>query len=69
MNLEKLIERLGEKGFDLALKLLLAIVIWFVGSYIIKKSKKILIKSMEKKGVDPSLKSFFGSLFTAALYE
>lgn len=68
MNLEKLIERLGEKGFDLLLKLLLAVVIWLVGSYVIKKSKKILIKSMEKKGVDPSLKSFFGSLFTAALY-
>lgn len=68
MKLDKLISRLGEKGLDLLLQLLLAIVIWVVGSYIIKKTKKILIKSMEKKGVDPSLKSFFGSLFTAALY-
>lgn len=68
MAFEKLISRLSEKGLDLLLQALLAILIWIVGSYVIKKTKKLLVKSMEKKGVDPSLKSFFGSLFTAGLY-
>lgn len=68
MQIEKLISRLSEKGTDFLLQLLLAVVIWVVGSYIIKKTKKLIIRSMEKKGVDPSLKSFFGSLFTAVLY-
>lgn len=68
MKLENLMSRLSEKGLDLLLQILLAIVIWVVGSFIISKTKKLLVKSMEKKGVDPSLKSFFGSLFTAILY-
>ncbi|MBP9595889.1 MAG: mechanosensitive ion channel [Fusobacteriaceae bacterium] len=59
---------MSEKGIDLLLQLLLAIVIWIVGSYLIKTFKKVIIKSMEKKGVDPSLKSFLGSLITAVLY-
>ena len=68
MKLDTLIQRISEKGVDLLLQVLLAIVIWTVGSYLIKTLKKIIIKSMEKKGVDPSLKSFLGSLITAALY-
>lgn len=68
MKLDTLIQRISEKGIDLLLQILLAIVIWTVGSYLIKTFKKIIIKSMEKKGVDPSLKSFLGSLITAALY-
>ncbi len=68
MKLDTLIQRISEKGIDLLLQVLLAILIWTVGSYLIKTFKKIIIKSMEKKGVDPSLKSFLGSLITAALY-
>lgn len=68
MKLDTLVQRMSEKGIDLLLQLLLAIVIWIVGSYLIKTFKKIIIKSMEKKGVDPSLKSFLGSLITAVLY-
>ena len=68
MKLDTLVQRMSEKGIDLLLQLLLAIVIWIVGSYLIKTFKKVIIKSMEKKGVDPSLKSFLGSLITAVLY-
>ena len=68
MKLDTLVQRMSEKGIDLLLQLLLAIVIWIVGSYLIKTFKKVMIKSMEKKGVDPSLKSFLGSLITAVLY-
>lgn len=68
MKFEKLFQKLSEKGLDLLLQAGLAIIIWVVGSFIIKKTKKIMIRSMEKKGVDPSLKSFFSSLFTAGFY-
>ena len=68
MKLDTLVQRMSKKGIDLLLQLLLAIVIWIVGSYLIKTFKKVIIKSMEKKGVDPSLKSFLGSLITAVLY-
>ena len=68
MKLDTLVQRMSEKGIDLLLQLLLAIVIWIVGSYLIKTFKKVIIKSMEKKGVDPSLKSFLGSLITSVLY-
>ena len=35
MKLDTLIQRISEKGIDLLLQILLAIVIWTVGSYLI----------------------------------
>ena len=44
MKLDTLVQRMSEKGIDLLLQLLLAIVIWIVGSYLIKTFKKVIIK-------------------------
>ncbi|MBN1468395.1 MAG: mechanosensitive ion channel [Fusobacteriaceae bacterium] len=64
----EIFEKIGEKGIELLLKGLMAIGIWIVGSYLIKTSKKIVFKKLDKQGMDPSLKSFFDSLGTAILY-
>ena len=64
----EIFEKIGEKGIELLLKGLMAIGIWIVGSYLIKTSKKIVFRKLDKQGMDPSLKSFFDSLGTAILY-
>jgi len=48
--------------------LIAAIIIYFVGKFIITKVTKIIRKLMQKKGVDASLYSFFDSLVTICLY-
>jgi len=58
MNLDKLIEL-----FVLyAPKVLAAILIWFIGSWVIKKIVNIFASVMNKRGVDESLQPFLRSL-------
>lgn len=68
MQFDKLLTKLGEKGLDLLLQLLLAGAIWVIGKKIINITKKIIDKSMDRKELDPSLKSFLGSFISALLY-
>lgn len=68
MNLEQLVEDLKTEGLDVVINIGIAVVIWIVGSFIIKKLDHILVNRMEKKKVDPSLTSFAKSLLNAILY-
>ena len=43
-------------------KLLIAIVILWVGMKLCKMLKRVIIKALEKRGAEPSLKTFLGSL-------
>ncbi len=68
MKLEELIEELKTEGLDVVINVGIAVLVWIVGSFIIKKLDYILVSRMEKKEVDPSLTSFAKSLLNAILY-
>ena len=65
MNLENIDT---EKWLDLAttygLKILGAIVIWIIGSWVIKKSMKGIKKVMSKRDYDESLQKFLLNLIS-----
>ena len=50
------------------LKVLLALLIYIVGAWLIRKTKKIIAKAFEKKKSDSTLSSFILSLVTALLW-
>ena len=50
------------------LKVLLALLIYIVGAWLIRKTKKIISKAFEKKKSDSTLSSFILSLVTALLW-
>lgn len=52
---------------EYGLKLLGAIAIWIIGSWIIKRIDKLLVKAMDKVEYDESLERFISSLIIGAL--
>ena len=50
------------------LKVLLALLIYIVGAWLIRKTKKIIAKAFEKRKSDSTLSSFIQSLVTALLW-
>ncbi|MCB0427993.1 MAG: mechanosensitive ion channel, partial [Mangrovimonas sp.] len=58
MNIEKWTEKAIELGTDYGLKIIAAIVIWIVGSWVIKNLLKGTKKLMEKRDFDVSLQKF-----------
>ena len=48
-------------------KILLAILVLIIGSFLIKKLKKVIGKALDRKGVDESLKPFLQSVIGALL--
>ena len=50
------------------LKVILALLIYIVGAWLIRKTKKIIAKAFEKKKSDSTLSSFIQSLVTALLW-
>lgn len=65
------VEKLYEKGYDLGLgyapKLFLSIITLVVGFWIIKGVSKLLVASLNKSKVDPTLVPFLNSLLTWTL--
>ncbi len=69
-------ELLSDKALDTVLQycmtlgknILAALVIYFVGRFIISKLTKLVRTIMQKKQIEPSLYSFFDSLMTICLY-
>lgn len=50
------------------LKVLLAVAIYIIGAWLIRKTKKLIAKSFEKRKADKTLASFIQSLVTATLW-
>ena len=55
------VEQLVPRGMDFILSLAIGIIVFFVGSKLIKKLLKIVRRSMEKREMDPGVISFFPS--------
>ncbi len=64
---EKWIDKLVELGTEYGLKLLGAITIWIIGSWVIRRIKKLLNKAMDKVEYDESLEKFITNLIVWAL--
>lgn len=67
MDYQKTIDKLTELGSEYGLKVIGAIIIWIIGSWIIKKIMKAVGKLMTKAGYDESLKRFLAGLLGAIL--
>ncbi len=61
------LQTLGQDALNFGLKLLLAIVIYIVGAWLIKKIKSVITRSMERKGTDKAVVTFTSSLVTITL--
>jgi len=64
MDLEKLIDTVTTYGTEYGLKVLAAIVIWIIGSWIIKKIMRVARNIMMKKEYDESLQKFLLNLIS-----
>jgi Small-conductance mechanosensitive channel len=67
MDIEKWIDKGIELGTVYGLKIIGAIIIWIVGSWLIRKIVRITNKAMTKKGLDESLKKFLRNLISWSL--
>jgi small conductance mechanosensitive channel len=67
MEYEKWLEKGIELGTEYGLKVLGAIIIWIVGSWLIRKIVRLTEKAMVKKGMDESLKKFLRNLISWSL--
>jgi small conductance mechanosensitive channel len=67
MDYEKWIEKGIELGTEYGLKVLGAIIIWIVGSWLIRKTLRLTDRAMIKKGMDESLKKFLRNLISWSL--
>ena len=62
MNMEVIWTKVSEMAVTYAPKLLLIIVVWIVGSIVIKNLLKLIKKGMDKSNVDESLSKFLMSI-------
>ena len=66
--IEKFLEELPEKALHLGIRVLLAIVFFFVGVQVIKLARRILKKSLQRARADVGVIQFLDSLVKAVLY-
>ena len=69
-NIEKIehyMQMLSEMGLQFGVQFLLAIVVYFVGNFIIKKMLKLVALTLEKKKVEATLHSFLLSILSTLL--
>lgn len=55
-------------GTELGRNLLAAIIVYFIGRFIVKKVTKLVRKIMQKRNIEPSLYTFVDSFVTIVLY-
>lgn len=67
-NVGNIVEKLSEGAVDVGLKLILAVVIYLVGSFIIKKLIKGMGKMKSLKSIDVTAAQYITTFVKAALY-
>ncbi len=66
--IERYLQELPEKLLRLGVRVLLALVVFFIGVQLIKLIRRILRKSFERRNVDVGVSRFLDSLVKTALY-
>lgn len=64
---EGALHQLGQDAVSFGLKLLAAVAIYFIGAWLIRRIKRILVRSMERKATDKAIVTFTSSLVTIIL--
>lgn len=64
---ERVVTSLLEQGTQLGLTILKALVIFIIGRWIVKLLNKLVARILSKRNVDPSVKSFVGSMVNICL--
>ena len=67
-SMGKLLEKLTDGAIDIGLKLVLAVVIYLIGSFIIKKIISGMGRMKSMKSVDPTAAGYISNFVKAALY-
>ena len=62
MDINKILEKLVDFGSEYGLKIIGAIIIWIVGSWVIKRILKLTRKGMSKRDYEESLQKFLVNL-------
>lgn len=62
------LDKLVEYGMEFGKNIVVALIIYLVGKYIIGKLTKVFRKLLETRKVEPSLATFFDNLVTISLY-
>lgn len=65
---QEVMKTLLESAIKFGLKLLAALAIYFIGAWLIKRIKKLVMKGFEKKGAEPTLATFVNSFLTIVLW-
>jgi small conductance mechanosensitive channel len=65
---KELIEEMVNSFVKFGIKLLIALVLYFVGAWLIRKSKHLVARAFTRRGADATLTSFIQSLVTAVLW-
>ena len=65
---KELVEEMITSFIKFGIKVLIALVIYFIGAWLIRKFKKVIAKAFTKRGADATLTSFIQSLVTAILW-
>ncbi|MBO8440649.1 MAG: mechanosensitive ion channel [bacterium] len=66
-TIDRLIEKLVTEGVSLGKHILVAIVIYVVGRFIVKLINRLVTNAMEKRKIDPAVRSFVGSTVNITL--
>ena len=64
---EVLMQKLMESGFEVGKNVLMAIVIFIIGRYLIRFVNKLVRAMMERRQLDLAIRSFLGSLINIVL--
>ena len=65
---ERLLDKLSDGAMDIGLRLVLAIIIYLVGSFLIRKIIKAIGKMRSIKSIDPTAEGYITTFVKAALY-
>lgn len=68
LSLDRILDKLCNTLVDFGFKLLVAIVVFYIGRFIIRKLYSFTRSVMERRGTDPSLCTFLLSLLKITLY-
>ena len=68
LSLDLILDKLCNTLVDFCFKLLVAIVVFYIGRFIIRKLYSFTRRVMERRGTDPSLCTFLLSLLKITLY-
>lgn len=66
-KLQPFLDKIIDGSLSFGKHLLIALVIYFVGRYVIKFINKLLQVALNKRNIDPAVKSFVGSLVNISL--